>query len=75
MAITETTVFGDLRVQIGTYTAVSTTATITTGFTKLFACVLISNANATSPVVVLSAGTATCTTASSDTGVYIAIGK
>jgi hypothetical protein len=76
MAITSTTVFGDLRVQIGTYTSSSTTASIATGFTAIFyAALTTQSAAATVPLVSWSAGTITGTTASNDTGYYIAIGK
>ena len=75
MAILKETVFGNLKVQIGTYSSASTTATITTGFKYVAYASLVSAGSATCPYVTSgTSGTVTATTASSDTGTYMIIG-
>jgi hypothetical protein len=70
------TVFGDKVVKMGTYNAASVTSgTITTGLTHIEYFNLQSGGNATNPYASVSGGALSLTTASSDTGYWIAIGE
>ena len=75
MAITKETVFGNLKVQIGTYSATGTAVSIATGLKAVFFAGLVSAGSATCPYVTSgTAGTVAAVTASSDTGTYMIIG-
>jgi hypothetical protein len=72
--LTEATIFGNLRVKIGSYSGTSTSGTIATGLNKIFYATAQSGANATSPIVTVSGGTISLTVASGDSGMWMAIG-
>ena len=70
------TVFGDKVAKMGTYNAASVTSgTIATGLTHVDFLNIQSTASATQPYATVSTGTLSLTTASSDTGYWIAIGE